>query len=454
MEILLATAARPPTGSRAGAARLAGFVWRLVAPYFEQQQAFNSALVDHVNRNVAAHRGDASADRVVDSTSCATSCRSSPLRVAPHRLPPADYARTSTRRTTSSTASPGGCHEDNREFDRPARSPVGRRSAAAISGVGDELAKRWESMVAREQRYDARVASLAAAHDELRGRLAIVQQAGSVLKREIERPDRAGRRLGGAPRPAGVAGRHAGTRAQPAAALATQLAGAGDSSTPTSTWASRTASAAARRTSGHGSSEYLPFFEGASDVLDVGCGRGEFLDLLTSPASRACGLDLNREMVEVCRARGLQVAEGDALGYLHGLPDGSLGGLLAAQVVEHLQPDYLLALLDAAYHKLRPGSRRSSSRPSTRPAGSRSSRATSATSRTCGRCTPTRSATSSRRAGSSGSPFATARRIRNTRSCSRSRGDDESSQTLNANVEKLNRLMFTYIDYAVIGERL
>ena len=62
-------------------------------------------------------------------------------------------------------------------------------------------------------------------------------------------------------------------------------------------------------------------------------------------------------MVEVCRERGLRVDEGDALGFLESLPDGSLGGLFAAQVVEHLQPDYLLRLLDVAYHKLRPGSK-------------------------------------------------------------------------------------------------
>ncbi|HMB81940.1 MAG TPA: hypothetical protein VKI43_17820, partial [Vicinamibacterales bacterium] len=45
----------------------------------------------------------------------------------------------------------------------------------------------------------------------------------------------------------------------------------------------------------------------------------------------------------------------DALTYLRGLPDGSLGGLFAAQVVEHLEPRYLAQLLDAAFDKLRPG---------------------------------------------------------------------------------------------------
>ena len=62
-------------------------------------------------------------------------------------------------------------------------------------------------------------------------------------------------------------------------------------------------------------------------------------------------------MAAVSRERGLDATAGDALSYLLSLPDGSLGGLFAAQVVEHLEPDYLMRFLDAAYHKLRPGSK-------------------------------------------------------------------------------------------------
>ena len=103
--------------------------------------------------------------------------------------------------------------------------------------------------------------------------------------------------------------------------------------------------------------DYLPYFQGASDVLDVGCGRGEFLELLQQAGVPARGLDINHEMVEVCRARGLEVHEGDALTYLSTLPDESLGGLIAAQVVEHLEPIYLMRMLEIAFLKLRPGSR-------------------------------------------------------------------------------------------------
>jgi O-antigen chain-terminating methyltransferase len=60
-------------------------------------------------------------------------------------------------------------------------------------------------------------------------------------------------------------------------------------------------------------------------------------------------------MVDVCRQQGLDATEADALSYLRAQPDASLGGLFAAQVIEHLEPRYLTGLLDAAFDKLRPG---------------------------------------------------------------------------------------------------
>jgi 2-polyprenyl-3-methyl-5-hydroxy-6-metoxy-1,4-benzoquinol methylase len=101
--------------------------------------------------------------------------------------------------------------------------------------------------------------------------------------------------------------------------------------------------------------DYASYFAGASDVLDVGCGRGEFLDLLKTAGVRARGVDTNHEMVEICRARGLNVEQADALSYLRAQADESLGGLLAAQVVEHLEPQYLMQFLETAHQKLRPG---------------------------------------------------------------------------------------------------
>ena len=90
-------------------------------------------------------------------------------------------------------------------------------------------------------------------------------------------------------------------------------------------------------------------------MLDVGCGRGEFLSLLGEAGIEARGIDLDPDMVAFCRSEGLDVEEGDAIVYLDGLEEGSLGGIFAAQFVEHLQPGPLTAFLGLAASRLRPG---------------------------------------------------------------------------------------------------
>ncbi len=100
---------------------------------------------------------------------------------------------------------------------------------------------------------------------------------------------------------------------------------------------------------------YLPIFQGAQDVVDLGCGRGEFLHALESAGIRARGVDANGEMAAIARGRGLDVVEGDALAWLESHADESIGGLIATQVVEHLEPAYLLRLLEAAARTLRRG---------------------------------------------------------------------------------------------------
>jgi SAM-dependent methyltransferase len=195
---------------------------------------------------------------------------------------------------------------------------------------------------------DAAAASVADPHEQIRrveDTLGLMQQQIAVLKRELERllqPQ------------AGVSA--AGTNAQ--AAAATSSRGNGTDRLNAYKYVGferefRGAPEAIRQRLG----AYVPYFEGAHDVLDVGCGRGEFLELLRERGVSARGLELNHEMAEVCRGRGLDVTEGDAASYLESLPDGSLGGLFAAQVVEHLEADYLLRFLELAYHRLRPGSK-------------------------------------------------------------------------------------------------
>jgi O-antigen chain-terminating methyltransferase len=100
---------------------------------------------------------------------------------------------------------------------------------------------------------------------------------------------------------------------------------------------------------------YVDDFREAAPVLDVGCGRGEFLGLLREAGIEARGVDADADMVGFARGEGLEVEQGDALAYLESIADGSLGGIFAAQVVEHLPPAALRRLLELAHAKLRPG---------------------------------------------------------------------------------------------------
>src|SRR5262249_59749005 len=65
---------------------------------------------------------------------------------------------------------------------------------------------------------------------------------------------------------------------------------------------------------------YLPYVAGKGDVLDIGCGRGEFLELLREAGIRGRGTDLNPDMILLCREKGLVVERADARAYLDGLP--------------------------------------------------------------------------------------------------------------------------------------
>ncbi len=81
---------------------------------------------------------------------------------------------------------------------------------------------------------------------------------------------------------------------------------------------------------------YLPHFAGRSNVLDIGCGRGEFLEMMREAGVPARGIDLSEEAVATCRSKGLEAETADLFEYLDGLPEGSLDGIFCSQVVEHL----------------------------------------------------------------------------------------------------------------------
>ena len=101
-------------------------------------------------------------------------------------------------------------------------------------------------------------------------------------------------------------------------------------------------------------SHYLSFFP-AGPVLELACGRGEFLDLLRDSGLPATGVDLDEGMVERAVARGHEVVLGEAIGYLEEVEPATLGGVFCAHFLEHLQPEDVARVYAAAARALRPG---------------------------------------------------------------------------------------------------
>jgi O-antigen chain-terminating methyltransferase len=86
---------------------------------------------------------------------------------------------------------------------------------------------------------------------------------------------------------------------------------------------------------------YLPYFAECKNVLDIGCGRGEFLEMMRGAGVPAKGIDLGEESVATCRHKGLEADAADLFVYLENLPEASLDGIFCSQVVEHLAPERL-----------------------------------------------------------------------------------------------------------------
>jgi SAM-dependent methyltransferase len=101
---------------------------------------------------------------------------------------------------------------------------------------------------------------------------------------------------------------------------------------------------------------YLPFVgEAPGPVLDVGCGRGEFLGLLKAGGIAASGIESNPVSAEACRRAGLDVELGDVFSVLARRPAAKLGAIVALQVVEHWAPDAIFRFLQEARRVLAPG---------------------------------------------------------------------------------------------------
>jgi 2-polyprenyl-3-methyl-5-hydroxy-6-metoxy-1,4-benzoquinol methylase len=100
---------------------------------------------------------------------------------------------------------------------------------------------------------------------------------------------------------------------------------------------------------------YVPYFAGRRNVLDIGCGRGEFLELMRDAGVQARGIDLSAESVALCRSKGLETEIADVFSDLSAQPEAAFGGIFCAQVIEHLPPERLPELIKLAARCLEPG---------------------------------------------------------------------------------------------------
>ena len=316
--------------------RLRGIRRWLIGPMLQRQQRFNALLVEHLNRNV---RGARASPESVAGVIVVLNRHLEALAVFQHLL--LQYLQQITLYVDAKA-------KDGHEAGR-----LGREVGEALTGMDDRV-RILQAEVDKHAVEQAEIRNLAdcvrnlqkeideraAEQQGLRQSVELVTAATHAMKREVER-------LCEAPSDSAPPGGADGGRSQLAApdldaykylAFEDQFRG------------SREQIAAGQRA-------YLPHFDGAADVLDLGCGRGEFLDLLRKAGITARGLDVNVEAVELCREQGFDVTHADALEYLRELTDESLGGLFSAQVVEHLEAEHLTRLLAEACRVLRPGSR-------------------------------------------------------------------------------------------------
>ena len=104
---------------------------------------------------------------------------------------------------------------------------------------------------------------------------------------------------------------------------------------------------------------YLPIIEEIESneflILDLGCGRGEWLEILKENKKKAAGIEINPIMIKECQERGLDIIEADALAYLRSLQRDSVAAITGFHLVEHLPLKTLVKLIDESFRVLKSG---------------------------------------------------------------------------------------------------
>ena len=361
--------------------RLRGIGWRLLRPILERQQRFNTLLVRHL----ASNAGRTGEDREWASRAVGTlDGHLESLAAVQSGL--VDYLHQLSRSLRESTddlrRTTGKLHEDLQQTTGKLHEDLQRTTGKLHEDLHRTTGKLHEDLHRTAGELHESVDALEETTEGLRQSVALATASSQGLKREIERLRHPSTPPAGSPRAGGPKADGEARGPETAGTETTHPeagdAGAGDTGAGLGEANGSVPPAPAPAATDldayqyvcfedvfRGASEeiakrqraYLPYFEGTSEVLDIGCGRGEFLALLREDGIPGRGVDTNAEAVERCRERGLEATRGDALGYLRTLADESLGGLFSAQVVEHLEVDYLMRMLADAHRTLRPGSR-------------------------------------------------------------------------------------------------
>ena len=105
-----------------------------------------------------------------------------------------------------------------------------------------------------------------------------------------------------------------------------------------------------------GQRPYLELIGARAPVVEIGCGRGDFLDLLRERDTSYVGVDPDPGMLAAARASGhSDLVQADGNSYLEGVPDNSVGAVVCSYVIEHMAANYLVRFMALSLDKLKPG---------------------------------------------------------------------------------------------------
>jgi len=106
---------------------------------------------------------------------------------------------------------------------------------------------------------------------------------------------------------------------------------------------------------------YLPYLQKANagmeetPVLDLGCGRGEWLELCQENNLVAIGIDINKVMISRCKDFGLDVVESDLVSFLRDQKSNAFGAITGFHILEHLPLKTMILVLDETLRTIQPG---------------------------------------------------------------------------------------------------